>query len=76
MKTLEITASTQRLANGWAPVLEFPNGGRQLFSSRHGTMDSALLEAKWSLLARLNYPECACPDPEANTLQILADLRK
>lgn len=56
MNSQEIDATTSRRADGWAAVLAFTNGGRQLFSSRHGTHDSALLEAQHAKRARLEYP--------------------
>lgn len=73
--TAQITATTARKADGWAAVLEFPNGGRQLFSSRHGTMESAQREAAHARLMRLACctPGNCVPDPAPNSLMILED---
>ncbi len=66
-----IKPSVDRMANGWAAVLEFPNGGRQRMSSRHGTMESALSDARRCLRVRLNYPESCIRDPGPNQLVCL-----
>lgn len=72
--TIGIQPETQRMANGWAAVLAFPNGGRQLFSSRHGTMDDALEEARHSLKVRIEYEGFTVPDPQPNCLQVLEEI--
>ena len=70
-KPKAITASTSARSNGWAAVLEFPNGGRQLFPSRYTSHDAALNAATHALRNRLAYPEACIPDPDAHTLQIV-----
>jgi hypothetical protein len=72
MKTSQITASTARLSDGWAAILEFPNGGRQQGGARHGSHDSALLTAKSMRRNRLDNPEFVVPDPAPHTLQDLS----
>jgi hypothetical protein len=67
----EIRATVARRANGWAAVLEYPNGGRQMFSSRFGTMDEAQREAISLLHVRTSYPEGVIADPAANQLMDL-----
>lgn len=67
----DIRATSDRKADGWRAVLEFPNGGRQLFSSRHGTKESADREAQHARRARVNYPACVIADPGPNMLQDL-----
>ena len=65
---MNIKAACDRMANGWAAVLEFPNGGRQRMFSRFGTMDEALKDARHCLRVRLNYPEGCIRDPGPNQL--------
>lgn len=72
-RNITIRATSQRMADGWTAVLEFPNGGRMRFSARHGTQEAAELEAAHGRKCRLAWPECAVPDPEANRL---VDLRE
>jgi len=69
----EIIASTARKADGWAAVLEFPNGGRQVFAQRFGSMESAQREAKNLLRVRLTYPDGVIPDPAPHTLMDLGE---
>jgi hypothetical protein len=68
MKTLQITPSTRRRANGWQATLEFPNGGVQAFSSLYSSMDQAARAANGLLTARLANPAGCIPDPAANML--------
>jgi hypothetical protein len=68
MKTLQITPSTRRRANGWQATLEFPNGGIQAFSSVYGSMEQAARAANGLLTARRANPERCIPDPSANML--------
>ncbi len=63
---MNIKATTTRKAAGWAPVLEFPNGGRQVFGLLYGTMEQAQREANAGLACRLKYPEYVIPDPQPN----------
>ena len=70
MKT-EISASCDRRANGWAAVLEYPNGGRQRFAQRFGTMEDAQKEARKLLRVRLAYQECVITDPKPHSLMDL-----
>lgn len=69
MKTIQITPSARRRANGWQATLEFPNGGVQAFSSLYGSMGEAFLAANGLLTARLANPESCIPDPAANNLE-------
>jgi hypothetical protein len=71
MNANQLTASSSRRANGWAAVIEFPNGGRQLFSSRHGTMEAAILEAKHGIECRIKYPQCVVRDSNSHELMVL-----
>lgn len=75
MKT-EITASCDRRANGWAAVLEYPNGGRQRFAQRFGTMEDAQKEARHLLRVRLAYPYPygVIQDPLPNRLMDLEEI--
>jgi hypothetical protein len=68
MRTLQITPSTRRRANGWQATLEFPNGGIQAFSSLYGSMEQAARAANGMLTARLASPESCIPDPAPNML--------
>jgi len=68
-----IKASADRMANGWAAVLEFPNGGRQRFSQRFGTMDEARRESACLLRARLNDPSGVIHDPAPNSLVLVGN---
>jgi hypothetical protein len=68
MKTLQITPSTRRRANGWQATLEFSNGGIQAFSSVYSSMEQATRAANGLLTARLANPESCIPDPAANML--------
>lgn len=74
MKTSEIKASCDRRANGWAAVLEFPNGGRQRFAQRFGTMEAAQAESANLLRVRLAYPSAVIADPQPNALMDLETL--
>jgi hypothetical protein len=69
MKTLQITPSTRRHANGWQATLEFPNGGIQAFCSLYSSMDQAARAANGLLTARLANPGGCIPDPAPNMLQ-------
>jgi hypothetical protein len=69
-----LNASAARMANGWAAIIEFPNGGRQRFSSRHGTMDAAILEARHGIKCRIEYPNCTVRDPNPHELMVLEEL--
>jgi hypothetical protein len=66
-------ATAARKANGWVAVLEFPNGGRQEFTSRHGTMESAEMEARHAKSVGERYPDSVVPDPKPHCLMILED---
>ena len=54
---MRITASSSRKANGWAPVLEYPNGGRVVGQQRLGSMAEAIQEAKELIACMAEYPE-------------------
>ena len=66
MNPNEIVATADRRANGWRPVLEFPNGGRQCFSSRYGTMEQATRAAQGCRRARIQHPDGVVRDPQPN----------
>ena len=66
-----IKASADRRANGWRPVLEFPNGGRQCFASRYGTMSEATKVANKGRKLRIEYPDSTVRDPQPNECQEL-----
>ena len=70
---MNIKPTVQRKANGWAAVLEFPNGGRQVFSQRFGTLKEAQREAEKLKRVRLTYPNCTIPDPQPNQCQEIGD---
>ena len=61
--------AAQRDANGWRAVIEFPNGGRQVFASRHGTFEAAYAEADHAMRIRIKHPEACVRDPRANEYQ-------
>ena len=68
---MEITPNVDRRANGWRAVLEFPNGGRQCFATRYGTLDEALRESERMAQTRNDHPEWVArgwlvPDPQPN----------
>lgn len=71
MNANDIKATADRRANGWRPVLEFPNGGRQCMSSRYGTMDAAIKAAQGCRKARINYPDGVVRDPQPHECQEL-----
>ena len=72
-KIMEINATADRRANGWRAVLEFPNGGRQCMSSRHGTMQEATKEAVKCRKVRLEYPAACVRDPRPFECQEVAE---
>ena len=72
MNANEITATADRRANGWRPVLEFPNGGRQCMSSRYGTMEQATRAAQHCRRLRIKYPANVVRDPLPNECQELS----
>ena len=75
MSAPDLTPAAQRDANGWRAVIEFPNGGRQVFTTRHGTMDAAVAEADHALRLRIKVGPTACvPDPQPNAYQELSSL--
>jgi len=71
MTNQEINATADRRANGWRPVLEFSNGGRQCFASRYGTMAEATKAAQKGRKARIEHPESVVRDPLAHECQEL-----
>lgn len=71
-----IKATATRKADGWRGVLEYPNGGRQVLISRHGTMEHATQDAAQALQVRLNHPELTVKDPGANEYQDLETLTR
>ena len=54
---MKITASSSRKANGWAPVLEYDNGGRVVGQQRFGTMQQAEQEAAELISCMAEYPD-------------------
>lgn len=71
MTIKQIKATADRRANGWRPVLEFPNGGRQCMASRYGTMEQAEKAARKCLKVRIEYPDGVVRDPMPNECQEL-----
>lgn len=69
---MNLEPKAQRKADGWYAVIEFPNGGRQVFSTRHGTMDAAIAEADHALRIRVHTPEACVRDPQPNEYQEIA----
>ncbi len=67
-------ATCSRKSNGWVAVIEFDNGGRQEFSTRHGTMEQATSEAEHALKLRIANPDLCVPDPKPNTLMVLSEM--
>ncbi len=66
-----IKATSDRRADGWRPVLEFANGGRQCMASRYGTMEAAERAAAKCLRVRIEHPEGCVRDPRPNECQEL-----
>lgn len=52
-----IKASATRKSDGWAPTLEYQNGGRVIGQQRCGTMDEATGEASEMIGCMSEYPE-------------------
>jgi hypothetical protein len=73
MKTNDVKASCNRYANGWGAVLEYSNGGRQLFSQRFGTMEDAVAESNHLIRMRDKYPQEVISDPAPNACQIVGE---
>jgi hypothetical protein len=57
MKTEMIKSSCRRMKDGWAPALEYDNGGMVIASIRCGTMNRALQEAAEMLRCMSDYPD-------------------
>ena len=73
--TPDIEISAQRDANGWRAVLGFANGGRQVFTTIHWTMEDALKEADNAWRLRIKYPHACVRDPRENEYQEIAKAR-
>ncbi len=52
-----IKASATRKSDGWAPTLEYQNGGRVIGRQRCGTMDEATGEASEMIVCMNEYAE-------------------
>jgi hypothetical protein len=52
-----IKASATRKSDGWAPTLEYQNGGRVIGQQRCGTMEEATGEASDMIGCMSQYPE-------------------
>ena len=57
MKTETIKPNCCRLKDGWAPALEYDNGGVVIAAIRYGTMNEALNEASEMLGCMSDYPD-------------------
>jgi len=57
MKTETIKPSSRRMKDGWAPALEYDNGGVVIAALRCGTMDAAMGEACEMLGCMSDYPD-------------------
>jgi len=57
MKTEMIKPSCRRMKDGWAPALEYDNGGVVIAAIRCGTMNEALGEASEMLGCMSDYPD-------------------
>jgi hypothetical protein len=57
MKTEMIKPSCRRMKDGWAPALEYDNGGVVIAAIRCGTMNEALREASEMLGCMSDYPD-------------------
>lgn len=55
MKTIK--ASATRKSDGWAPTLEYQNGGRVIGQQRCGTMEAATEESADMIRCMDEYPE-------------------
>lgn len=53
---MEIKPSAARKSNGWAPVLEYDNGGRVMGQQRLGTLDAALEESRAMIACIQDFP--------------------
>jgi hypothetical protein len=62
-------ASATRKADGWAPTLDYPNGGRVIAALRCGTLDEALLESLAMIDCMEDHPGAFVNNhPEPNQL--------
>ena len=52
-----IKASATRKSDGWAPMLEYQNGGRVIGRQRCGTMEDATAESSDMIRCMSEYPE-------------------
>jgi hypothetical protein len=57
MKTEMIKPSCRRMKDGWAPALEYDNGGVVLAAIRCGTMNEAIRESSEMLGCMSDYPD-------------------
>jgi hypothetical protein len=57
MTTEMIKPSCRRMKDGWAPALEYDNGGVVIAAIRCGTMNEALREASEMLGCMSDYPD-------------------
>ena len=48
--------SASRKADGWAPTLEYSNGGRVIGQQRCGSMESAIEESRQMIQCMTNHP--------------------
>ena len=53
---MNVKASSSRKCDGWAPVLEFADGGRIVGSQRLACMEDALQEASELIWVMSEYP--------------------
>jgi hypothetical protein len=74
MKTETIKPSCRRMKDGWAPALEYDNGGVVIAAIRCGTMNEALREASGMLGCMSDYPDAFTSNhPAPNQLIDLAN---
>lgn len=72
--TENIKPSAARKANGWAPVLEYQNGGRVVGQQRFGTLAEATLEAAEMVSCIRDHPAAFTRNhPDANQCIDLGD---
>jgi hypothetical protein len=57
METKMIKPSCRRMKDGWAPALEYDNGGVVIAAIRCGTMNEAIREAAEMLGCMSDYPD-------------------
>lgn len=54
---MNIRPNAVRKSDGWAPALDYENGGRVIGMQRHWSMEQALRESQEMIQCMTDYPE-------------------